>query len=221
MGPSVTDLDAGNVGDGQSIRRVKDDDALGGYAVGILSEAFRTDVRNQLTVQIVSLPGMRNSAKSTQRRDMCVPRTAPDCPGLPRIAPDCPWGAGWWGGGGAGFACGSREGLPSASSGVPARSGLYSMLLPAEPCDGFAVCWGSGGHAAVVPHEPAGTGLMGAERVLRDWLRPSSVVFARARVCMGVLPYPCVSASLSHPLAAHPWQLHRGCVGPQGCARVP
>jgi hypothetical protein len=37
-----------------------------------MSEAFRTDVRNQLTVQITSLPGARNSSKSTVRRDVYV-----------------------------------------------------------------------------------------------------------------------------------------------------
>ncbi len=72
MGPSEADLDRGNLGDGQSICRVSEDDALGGYAVAIMSEAFRTDVRNQLTVQITSLPGARNSSKSTVRRDVYV-----------------------------------------------------------------------------------------------------------------------------------------------------
>ncbi len=108
VGPSADELDRGNKGDGRTIRRTNGDPSNGGYAVAILSQAFRTDVRNQFTVSIEALPGARNRGKSTVRQDVFIgvvsdPYGAIQAPNLTGGGwfPNGPFGWGYYGGDGS------------------------------------------------------------------------------------------------------------------------
>ena len=121
VGPSEADLDAGNHGDGRTIRRVDASAAKGGYAVAILSESFRTDVRSQFTISIDALPGARNRGRSTVRQDIFVgvvsdPQGALEAPNFTGGGWFCngPFGWGYYGHDGAKRANG--QWLPGAAT---------------------------------------------------------------------------------------------------------